>query len=169
LASDERPFIGPAVRAFELSGAVVEVVLESALIAQPRFGIATHAVQAALLEQPFIDAACGIAEPPLAVEQSLFEFTLVAITACPLPDPGTMPLPILERATVVIAVRVIDPPFALQKAVDDLAPITTAIRQYGIGGKQWLGVSASGQQTGEKSRDEVAHAVIRNSEARSMP
>ena len=108
----------------------------------------------------FIDAASGIAETPMTIEQTLLELTFVAVAIGALPDAMTIPLAVPERAAVAAAVGVVDTPFALQQSVDHLASVATAVRQDGIGGYQRLAITAGGKQAAERQWKEAAHAAI---------
>ncbi|MNN43019.1 hypothetical protein D3C81_1572350 [compost metagenome] len=130
----------------ERAFAVASAVAEGACIVAARGGQVTHALEQAGGELAAVDLA--IAAMPLAL---------------------TMPLAILEAAGVPAAVGVVDAPFALQQAVNHLAPVTTAVGQARIRWQQRFAIATGSEQQGQGERQPSTHGRIRAKVMPSMP
>ncbi|MNH26698.1 hypothetical protein D3C79_867630 [compost metagenome] len=151
-----------------MPGAMVLVVLELAAVQQAGFFQGALAIAAAQLETTGV-AAARCLQGAQAVEQALLKLAKVDLAIAAMPLALTMPLAIMEVAGIPAAVGVIDAPFALQQAIDDLAPEAAAIGQAGIRWRQRFAIATGGEQQGQGKGNKWAHDGVRTGKAPSMP
>ncbi|MNP00096.1 hypothetical protein D3C76_918800 [compost metagenome] len=143
--------IAAAVSQLQLTGTFVLVFLELAPVGLVGLFEGALAIAAAVIERAGIVAARR-GQFAQALEQALGELPAIdlAIAAVPLALP--VPLAILEGARVPAAIGIIDAPFTLQQAVDDLAPVAAAVGQPRIRRRQRFAIAAGSEQQDQGER-----------------
>ena len=151
----ELPLKAAAVAPLQLTQTVVLALFEFASVFHILALQVAFAVGRAIGETAFVAAAVAVAQAALAMEVAVLEFAGIGFTVFAVPFTGAIELPVLELPGVVAAVAVIQAPRALQQAVDHLAAVAPAVRQYGIGWQQGFAIATGDQQQGEAQRSQT--------------